>query len=293
MSRATVGLIQLLRPVQWIKNVFVLAPLFFGFRLSDPRAVIDALIAAAIFCVLSSAIYVFNDLRDIGADRVHPKKRFRPLASGTVTPAAAVAAMVALLVTAVLLAYLAGFGRYFVATLVAYVAASASYSLGLKRVALLELFIVASGYVLRVITGCFAVDVAPSQWLLSATGVVALLLVTGKRRAEIADGLDPDNNRQSLRGYNLVFLDSMLSMLGSITIITYLMFTVSDYAAERYGSRYLMLSAVFVAYGVLRYLQVLKTSTGADAPTELVIRDGGLIGAVGLWVLFMAILLYL
>lgn len=286
-------LIRLLRPIQWIKNAFVLAPLFFGFRLGDPQAVAHALLAVAIFCLVSSAVYIFNDLRDMAADRAHPKKRSRPLASGAVKPGAAIAIMATLLALAIGLTYLAGFDRNFVASILVYVAANLSYSLGLKNVALLELFLVASGYVIRVITGCFAVEVEPSQWLLGSTAVVALLLVTGKRRAEIADALDVDNNRQSLRGYNLAFLDSMLSMLGSITIITYLMFTVSDYAVDRYGSRYLMLSAVFVAYGVFRYLQVVKTSSGADAPTELVTSDGGLIGAVVLWALFMAIQLYL
>lgn len=292
MTYSIPAMIRMLRPVQWIKNVFVLAPLFFGFRAGNFAAIVHALLAVGIFSLVSSAVYIFNDLRDISADRSHPKKRVRPLASGEVTPGAAVTMLIILLLCVALTIRLGGLNLYFAATIIVYVTINAAYSLGLKNIALLELFFVASGYVLRVIAGCIAVDVVPSQWLLGATSVLALLLVTGKRRAEIAEQLDVNESRKSLRGYNLTFLDSMLSMLGSITIITYLMFTVSSYAIERYASQYLMLSSVFVAYGVLRYLQVVKTATGADMPTELVTRDPWLIGAIALWGMFMAVELY-
>lgn len=293
MRRRLRAAIELLRPRQWVKNAFVLAPLFFGFRLGDPEAGGRALLAIVVFCLVSSAVYIFNDLRDMAADFAHPKKRYRPLASGTLRPATGVVMILALLAGAALLWRLGNLGSAFALTALIYMAINLAYSIGLKHIALLEMFMVASGYVLRVIAGCAAVDVAPSQWLLSTTGVVALLLVTGKRRAEIAEELDLDCNRQSLRSYNVAFLDSMLAMLGSITIITYLMFTVSDYASERYGSRYLMLSATFVAYGVFRYVQVVKTGTGADSPTELVTKDTGIGAALLLWGLFMGGLLYL
>lgn len=286
-------LVKLLRPRQWVKNVFVVVPLFFGFKFGDPYSVAAMALAFVTFCCVSSAIYVFNDLRDIEADRQHPKKRFRPLAAGTVSIPVAYVSIAALALCAAACIMVARLPPSFIFITATYAGMSLSYSLGLKNVPLLELFVVASGYVLRVIAGCHAIDVLPSPWILGAAGSVALLIVSGKRRAEMAENLDPDANRRSLAGYTPSYLDSVISVLGAVTIMQYLMFVSSDYAIKRYGSEAVMLTVVFVAYGVLRYIQLIKVGQGADSPTDLVTRDPGLIGAVLLWVAtFLFLFLY-
>lgn len=284
---------KLLRPLQWLKNGFVLAPLLFGLKAGDSTALARTFAAAAIFSLVASAVYIVNDWRDMADDRAHPRKRMRPLASGAVGlgPALVVALVLSGGAAAIYLS--AHLPASFASTLLVYAALSLAYSFGLKRVALLELFIVASGYVLRVLAGCQAADVPPSQWLFGTTATVALLLVTGKRRAEMAENVNTTDKRRSLDGYTLEFLDTLLTITASITVMTYMAFTLSDEVIARYGSENLLLSGAFVAFGVFRYMQIVKVGRGADSPTELVISDPGIAGAVIGWLLFMAAKIYL
>jgi 4-hydroxybenzoate polyprenyltransferase len=264
---------RLIRPTQWTKNVFVLAPLLFGFKLTTPVYVGKALLAAVVFCLLASALYVVNDLIDSDADRNHAKKRARPLAKGEIAKAQALIVFTALIVLAILIGVYAHFELEFWYFIGLYAALNLSYSFGLKHVSLLELFMVASGYMLRLLAGCAAVDEVPSPWILAATGTIALLITAGKRRGEIAENNDPGQHRRSLRFYNLPFLDSVITMLAGVTVVTYLLFTTSDYAIERYHSPYFVSTSVFVLYGVLRYLQLAKVSDHADDPTTLILTD--------------------
>jgi len=173
-----------------------------------------------------------------------------------------------------------------------YAAINVAYTLGLNRVSLLELFLVASGFVLRVLAGGFAVSLTPSSWLLAMTGVIAMLIVTAKRRGEIAEGHDPNNNRRALVGYNVTFLDSMISMLAGMTIVFYLLFAMSEYGTGRYGESALLLTAPILAYGVLRFVQIAKVSTGVDDPTELIVSDWGLILSMLAFGTVFAVILY-
>jgi 4-hydroxybenzoate polyprenyltransferase len=276
--------LQLMRPRQWVKNFFVLAPLFFGLELFDAQSALRIGIAFIIFCLLASAMYVFNDLHDAEADKLHPKKRLRPIAAGAISQSQAMIIGIALLVAAVILAVLVDFSAKFYACLAIYTALSVLYSLGLKRVNLVEIFIVASGYVIRVLAGCAAIGAHPSVWILSATGVIALLIVAGKRRSEI------EINPASTLAYSLSFLDSAIGILGAATIVTYLLFTTSDYATQRYGE-HVIGTAVFVMYGVLRYVQLIKDGK-ADDPTTLVLKDNGIRLCLILWVATFFALIY-
>ena len=285
------ALLELMRPRQWIKNGFVLAPLFFGADLLHRAAVLHALTALAAFCLASSAVYIFNDCRDMEADRLHVLKRGRPLASGLVSVPAALAAMLALLAGAVAIIWLGGLPWHFGLIIALYLAINLGYSLGLKQVGAIELFLVSSGFILRLLGGGIALAVVLSPWIVISTGTVALLVTTGKRRGDIARRNDTQNARKSLAGYNLAFLDSVLSALTGATLVVYLLFCVSDYEVGRYG-HIVLVTAVPVAVGLLRYLQLIIVYEDGDSPSDLVLRDRGLFATVLIFVAFFAVLIY-
>jgi decaprenyl-phosphate phosphoribosyltransferase len=167
-----------------------------------------------------------------------------------------------------------------------------AYSLGLKHVSLVELFLVASGFVFRALSGGYALDVNVSSWLLAMTAVIAMLIVIAKRRAEMVGVHGSGANRSSLRGYNLIYLDSMISMLTGMTIVLYLLFTISEYASSRYGDATVLLTAPLVAFGVMRYVQITKVFEKADDPTELLFKDWPIAIAVILFVGVFALVIY-
>lgn len=285
------ALLELMRPRQWIKNGFVLAPLFFGANLLHRMAVLHALTAMAAFCLTSSAVYIFNDWRDMEADRQHALKRSRPLASGRVSVPVALAAMLVLLAGAAAIIVLGGLPPRFGLIITIYLAINLGYSLGLKQVGVIELFLVSSGFILRLLGGGIALAVVLSPWIVISTGTVALLVTTGKRRGDIAKGNDTQNARKSLAGYNLAFLDSVLSALAGATLVVYLLFCVSDYAVGRYG-HIVLVTAIPVAVGLLRYLQLIIVYEDGDSPSDLVLRDRGMLATVLIFVAIFAVLIY-
>lgn len=284
-------LARLLRLRQWIKNGFVLAPLFFGVELLNRQALSHAAAAFAIFCLVSSAIYIFNDWRDVEADRAHVEKRHRPLASGAVSPAAAAVLFAVVVGLACGIGAVADLPRGFYGTLAVYVAINLAYSLGLKQVSLLELFLVASGFVLRVIAGGYATKIQLSPWILIATAMVALLLTVGKRRGDIAGKNDVAHGRRSLAQYNVAYLDLVLAALTGGTLVVYLLYCVSDSAVERFGAS-VLLTSLPVAMGLLRYLQLVLVMNKGAAPTDLVVQDPGLVGIVAIFIAMFGVLIY-
>jgi len=282
----------LARARQWLKNGFVAMPIFFGGRLLDVASLVAIAPTIIIFCLVSSAVYVLNDYQDREADAVHPKKRHRPLAAGVVSPNGAFAFLSALIAAAVILGAVAQLQTSVVLVIVLYVLVNIAYSFGLKHVSLIELFIVASGFVLRLLAGGFATELSISPWLLAMTGVIAMLIAAAKRRAEIAGGFDHKRNRRSLDGYNLGFLDSIISMTAGMTIVFYLLFALSEYGKSRYGQNMLLLTAPVLAYGVLRFVQLTKLFTGADDPTELIVRDRGIALSVLVFAGMYAVVIY-
>ena len=285
------SLAKLLRPQQWVKNGFVLAPLFFGFELLNRDSLGHAAAAFVIFCAVSSAVYIFNDWRDIEVDRAHVQKRHRPLASGAVSLPAAALLFAILIAIAITVGLLSGLPKAFFVTLAVYIAINMGYSLGLKQVSLLELFLVASGFVLRLIAGGLAIQVQLSPWIMIATAMVALLLTVGKRRDDIAQEYDLANGRQSLAHYNLAYLDLVLAALTGGTLVVYLLFCASDYDVHRFGQA-VLITSIPVAFGLLRYLQLVLVKGKGASPTDLVLQDPGLIAILAVFVLMFGILIY-
>jgi decaprenyl-phosphate phosphoribosyltransferase len=276
------SLIALLRPRQWSKNVFVLVPLLFSKKLDDPTAVADILGAFVVFCLIASFVYVLNDWRDREEDAAHPTKSSRPLACGAVSTGQALAVAAACLVAASALIVAFGFNTGFIAVIATYVAINLAYSFGLRHVALLDILIIATGFVLRILAGTTAIQVEASQFLILCGGLLALLLAVGKRRADLKS--DGNGNRPALADYSIEFIDVALAVLASAVIGFYCLFTVSDYAIERYGSDLLYLTTFFVVAGVLRYLQIVIGKGTDSGPTEIALGDRFIQVTGALWV---------
>jgi len=285
------AILELLRVPQWVKNSFVLAPLFFSFELVSVAAVTRAASAFFVFCLISSAVYIFNDCCDIEADRQHAKKRLRPLASGRVPVRGALTIMAALFVVAVIVVYLTHLPKSFAITIAVYVAINLAYSLGIKHVSVVELFFVASGFVIRLIGGASAIQIELSPWIIIATGMLALLMATGKRRGDIAQETDLSQKRKALAGYNIGFLDSMLTALTGGTIVVYLLFCVSDYAVERFSAG-VLITSIPVALGLIRYLQLIMVRGQGESPTDLVLADRGILAILAVFGAVFAYLIY-
>jgi 4-hydroxybenzoate polyprenyltransferase len=283
--------LELLRIRQWAKNIFVLAPLFFGSEIVNVDAITRATSAFVVFCLMSSAVYIFNDWRDMDADSQHAKKAWRPLPSGRVPVTVALVVMMALIVAGAATIYLTGLSKGFAVATTVYLMINLGYSLGIKHVPLVELFVVASGFVIRLIGGAYAIQIAMSPWIIIATGMLALLMATGKRRGDIAQNNDGSLQRRSLAEYTVGFLDSTLTALTGGTIVVYLLFCVSDYAVARFGAR-VLITSVPVGLGLLRYLQLIMVHGHGESPTDLVLGDRGMLAILALFGAAFSYLIY-
>jgi 4-hydroxybenzoate polyprenyltransferase len=285
-SHAVAALWRLLRPQQWLKNLLVLAAPLFAARLFEGPVLARALLALAAFCIGSSAAYALNDVRDRESDRRHPTKSARPVASGAVSPRVATLVAAALAVLAILLGALAGPGV--AACIVAYFALMLTYSFWGRKHALADVFLIASGFLLRAIAGAAAGPVVASPWFLALTLLLALMLGFGKRRAEISlVGTSDTPARPSLGVYTVPMLDQMLSALAASIIVLYAIYAVS--IGSRLGSGDMILTWPLVLFGVVRYLQVSHTTS--QPPDELLVSDRPLLATVLVYATVAAIVL--
>ncbi len=282
---------RLFRFYQWPKNLLVLMPLIFAQELNRPGEVLRALAATAAFCLASSGAYIFNDIRDLKQDRGHPVKCRRPLPAGEV--AVAVAAVLAVLLIAAAL----GVGWWvrpkFLAVLCGYLVLTASYTLVFKHVFLLDVIVVALGFVIRAMAGAIAINVVFSNWLMVCTLFLALLLSLGKRRTEIAL-LDEQAgaHRAVLDRYDTAFIDQLLLLVAGGALITYTIYTCSPEVVARVGTDKLYMTLPFVLYGLARYLWLIRETHHGGDPSALLLRDWPTLATVGLWMAACVGLLY-
>jgi 4-hydroxybenzoate polyprenyltransferase len=282
--------IELFRPSHWVKNFFVLGPLFFSGRLFDKGAVWNAIGAFAAFCLVSSAVYALNDVADRAADQVHPIKRLRPVASGRIATRQAGAASAILAFAGVAAAAAVSFQTALLAA--GYLALNAAYSWRLKQVVVLDVFILATFFILRLVAGSVAVGVMPSIWLLLCGGLLALYLGFTKRRHELVLlGSDSAGHRSVLSRYNAAFLDQMSTVLLAVTVVCYIMYTLDSDTAHAVGTEMLSYSTAFVLYGVFRYLYLVHQNEGGS-PTRTLLTDRHLLGVVALWVVYCGMVIY-
>ena len=282
--------VALMRPKQWVKNGFILVPLFFSGHVDVPL-VTSALVATISFCLLSSAIYIFNDVCDLEDDKLHEKKRLRPLPSGRIAVPVAIALGIGLMIASVTVPILAGLPWRFFFLAALFAGFNLAYSLGMKHIAILELFILSSGYVLRLIAGSTIVGETLSSWIIICTGLVSMMLAVGKRRGDVANALDQSGRRRSLQQYTLPYLDQLTTILAGATFVTYLLFCISDYALQRFGQD-VAITAIFVLFGIFRFLQIVSVESGGDSPTDIVVGDGPLRTSIAMWLLTFFVIIY-
>lgn len=283
--------IRALRPHQWVKNVFVFAALVFARKLTDADAGLRSLLAFAAFCAVASAIYLINDVADFERDRVHPKKRLRPIAAGQVKRSTATMMAVVLGPAGLALGWWLNTATG--ATLTIYGVMNLSYSFGLKHVVLLDVFIIALGFLLRVSVGAFAIGVPISPWLLICTFFIALFLAFCKRRHELVSlGDDAAAHRGILAEYSTPFIDKMVSALASMTVMSYALYTIDARVIAKLGTDALVITVPLVLFGVFRYLYLVHQRQMGGSPTEIVLRDRSVQAIVGLYVVVVLWAIY-
>ena len=286
--------IKLLRPKDWAKNLFIFIPSFFAEKFFDLHNIYRLLLAFVAFSFMASCIYIVNDYRDMEDDRKHPVKRNRPLASGRVKKETGLFVAVILFVGSVVIAYFLDPSLQFLFILGLYFTLNVAYSLGLKNIAILDILILASGFVLRVKGGAIVAKVDTSEWLIIMTYLLALFMSIAKRRDDLLLKLETGNDmRKSMSGYNLDFLNTMLALFSAVIIVAYIMYTVSGQTYLRLGTHRLYYTSVFVIAGILRYLQITFVLKRSGSPTEILYKDRFIQCAMLLWVLSIYGILYL
>jgi 4-hydroxybenzoate polyprenyltransferase len=288
ISSWTATVARAMRPAQWLKNGIVFAGLVFGGKLLEPSAVASATLAALAFCLLSSGFYLINDVRDRDADRLHPVKRLRPVAAGELAPRTAALLGALLILFAIAASALLSWSLMYV--FLAYAGLMAAYNLGLKEIAIIDVFAIAGGFVLRAVGGAMVVDVSISPWLLVCTMLLALLIGFGKRRHELVVLNDARGHRRNLSVYNQAMLDQSVAVSAAGTLIAYAVYTFDSESAQNHHR--MMLTIPFVAYGVFRYLYLLYLGDQGGAPETMLLTDRPLVAAVAAWVTASALLFY-
>lgn len=278
-----IAMFTLMRPKQWVKNIFVFAVLIFAGLVTDLSAIGHTLVAFASFCLASSAIYCLNDYRDVEEDRLHPKKSKRPLAAGHLPVAAGLVGFLLLSATSVAVSlFVLGKAPAVVVSL--YLIMNVGYSLGLKHFVIIDVLIIAAGFVLRILAGATALSVMPSAWLMLCGVTISLFLGFTKRRAEVVLlGEDAMKHRKVLAHYSTGFLDQMISIVTAATVVLYALYTVDDKTVALVGSRLLVLSVPLVLYGIFRYLYLVYHTQGGGDPTRAVFTDGPMLATGIVW----------
>ena len=291
-------LIRLLRPLQWFKNAFVFAPLFFSNNLLKWELLLPTLIVFAAFCLVSSSIYCFNDIYDVQADRQHPRKKNRPIASGSVSVRTGYSAMIICLLAGLSFLFFPLTTHHAPLTIILLIAGywlmNIAYCVKLKQYAIIDVFLIALGFVLRVLIGGLAANIFVSEWLVLMTFLLALFLAFAKRKDDYRifeqTGVMP---RKSIIGYNAQFIDLSVTIVATITIVCYIMYTMSDSVIERMGTHYLYLTSIWVIAGLLRHLQNMLVFKRSGSPTKALVKDRFIQLCIIGWIASFAAIIYL
>lgn len=283
--------IKLIRPHQYLKNLFIFLPLFFSIQIQEVELLINTCIAFLAFSLCASSIYILNDYRDIEDDQKHPEKKFRPLASGAIKVPTAMMAMIIFMLTGFGVMYSLSLNALF--CLVFYVIMNIAYSIRLKHVAILDVVIIAVGFVIRVFVGIHVINVSTSMWIIVMTFLLASFLGLAKRRDDVLIFMKTGQKmRKVIDGYNLQFLDVSMTMMGGVVIVAYLMYCVSPEVIARTGSDQLYITALFVIIGIMRYMQITFVRENSGNPTKILIKDRLIHAVLILWISTFTYLIY-
>ncbi|MBZ0203087.1 MAG: decaprenyl-phosphate phosphoribosyltransferase [Ignavibacteria bacterium] len=286
-------LIRLIRPKQWIKNFFVFAPLLFSRHIFHLDYLIPSIAAFIIFSLASSAVYIINDIMDVESDRVHPKKKYRPLASGELSVKQAMVFLVILV--AVIIGTLVFQRPIFAFVIILYLITNLIYSFKVKSIVLLDVFFISFGFMLRVLGGAAAIGVTVSSWMILTTIFISLFLAISKRRSELSQMLNKENidkQRKVLKDYSVEFADQINTIAAAGTIISYALYTVSERTVATFGTEKLIYTTPFVIYGIFRYMYLMHQKNLGESPTSIVTKDIPIIIDVFSWFIFSLIIIY-
>lgn len=285
----------IIRPQQWVKNLFVFLPMFFGGMMTDGDCWQSAAWTFISFSLMASAVYCFNDVRDAEADRIHPSKRKRQVAAGNLSPMQALALMVILVLLSLAIATQLLPRRWMMvgAVMAGYFVLNIAYSVGLKRIAIVDVMIIAIGFVMRVVAGGLACGIPLSPWIVVMTFLLTLFLAFAKRREDVVIRLDTGVvTRRSTLSYTLPFLNQVLGLLAAVTLVGYILYTLSSEVVMRVGSPYVYITSIWVLAGMLRYMQTVIADNHGGNPERDLLRDPFLMTCVAGWLTTFAILLY-
>ncbi|WP_292010621.1 decaprenyl-phosphate phosphoribosyltransferase [Chryseobacterium sp.] len=288
--------LKLLRVEQWVKNVFVFVPLFFSGNIKNLHLLTESVFAFIIFSLAASVVYILNDYNDIEADRQHPEKKNRPLASGAISKPQAVTILIGMVILDIALILFSQFYFHqnlwkFAAIIGFYFVMNVAYTFKLKHVPIIDIFIIAIGFVLRVLAGGYITGIFISQWAILLTFILALILAIGKRRGELINAQVSGKTRKALDGYNVQFADIALSISVTLTIVCYLMFTLSPEVQAKFHPR-VFYTVIFVVFALLRYLQQTLVYNRTESPTKIIYRDRYIQVTLLLWVVTFLIQIY-
>ncbi len=286
----------LLRPQQWLKNGFVFLPLFFHGDLLQFPLLFQAVVAFLSYSSAAGSIYCFNDIYDVEADRKHPVKCKRPIAAGRISVTSAYAIMALMLLLSVLVAYV-GLGgcRYEAMGVIGvYFLMNIAYCIRLKHYALVDMFVIAIGFVLRIVLGGISTGIELSHWIVLMTFLLALFLALAKRRDDVVLYAESGvSSRKNVNRYNLDFMNQSLTVVSAVTLVAYIMYTVSGEVMTQFGSRHVYLTTVFVLAGILRYMQITIVDVKSGSPTKVLVKDHFIQLCIACWVMSFLVLIYL
>ncbi|AIL45222.1 decaprenyl-phosphate phosphoribosyltransferase [Elizabethkingia anophelis] len=287
--------LKLLRVEQWVKNLFVFLPVFFSGKIMDADLFFKSCIAFIVFSLTASCIYILNDYMDIELDKQHPEKCNRPLASGAIAKKTAIGIFILLIIVAVgFTVYMQNQGleiQEFSTVIISYFIINILYTFKLKHVAIVDICIIATGFVLRVLAGGFITGIVVSQWAILLTFILALVLAIGKRRGELINAQINGKTRKALDGYNVQFADIALSISCALAIVCYLMFTLSPEVQQKFHPR-VFYTVIFVVFAFLRYLQQTLVYNKTESPTKIIYKDHYIQATMLLWLIAFLLQIY-
>ncbi|GAB1422380.1 decaprenyl-phosphate phosphoribosyltransferase [Anaerolineales bacterium] len=292
--QAAIGLIRTMRPRQWTKNIlFVLPGIIFDQQLTNPEALFNVAIACILLILMSGTVYIINDIADVENDREHPKKKFRPIAAGQLPIRLAVVTALIIPTVTLIIAFI--FNIYLFGVLVAYLILQIVYTFYLKHVPILDILVIMTGFVLRILAGVVVIDITTfSPWLYVCGGLLALLLTIGKRRQDLVTlGDEAIKTRPIYQHYNLALLDDMLRLVVTSTLITYILYTIEADTRMIANVNLAIITVPVVLYGLFRYLYIIHVTGEGSAPDELLLKDRPLQVTIVVWALMFIILLYI
>jgi len=283
---------RLIRPHQYIKNLFLFLPLFFAGQLTDLELFINVCLSFVAFSATASGIYILNDLQDIENDRIHPQKKYRPLARGDISKKNALFLMGILFISGIFLMTNVSLPAFFILSI--YIVLNIGYSFYLKHISILDVTIVAVGFVLRLFVGSEVSEIPLSKWIVLMTFLLALFIALAKRRDDVCLFLETGTKMREVTGnYNLKFTDGMMVVLASVVIVTYVLYTTSKEIIQRMQSDYLYLTALFVILGFMRYLQLAFVENDSSSPTMILLKDKFILLTVLAWVFTFTLIIYI